>query len=208
LPCILLRVTTPPPEAEDLDDLATIPFGQRFLRRRGGADRSRRLSAARERRASESVAGFGRYAPSTAPRLRAVVPVERLATSAEKLERQRAYEMGQVEPRQAPRSRFRLPDTTPTGRDRSDIPSMVELEREASEKRKQTKLESARNMPDPSFATPEAERRGSGGDSAPSDRPRSAEPHESLAQDSQSNGSSWTYSATDSISSRLASRNA
>ena len=89
-------MTTHPPEAEDLDELAKIHFGRRFLRKRGGAERSSRLGDARERRASESVAGFGRYAPSTAPRLRAVVPVERRATMAEKLQRQRSYEREQM----------------------------------------------------------------------------------------------------------------
>ena len=89
-------MTRPPVESEELAELSKIPFGQRFMRRRGRVERSSRLGDARERRASESVAGFGRYAPSTAPRLRAVVPVERRATMAEKLERQRSYEREQM----------------------------------------------------------------------------------------------------------------
>jgi hypothetical protein len=64
---------------------------------------------------------------------------------AEKLERQRTYDRKQVKLQPARRSRFLLPDTRPTGRDQSEIPTMVELEREQAKARKLAKLASAVN---------------------------------------------------------------
>jgi hypothetical protein len=62
---------------------------------------------------------------------------------ADKLERQRAYDRKQVKPRPVQRSHFRLPDTTPTGREWGEIPSMDELVRRQAQERRQAKLASA-----------------------------------------------------------------
>jgi hypothetical protein len=72
-----------------------------------------------------------------------MVAVERRATMAEKLERQRTYDRKQVKPRPVQPSRFRLPDTRPTGREWGEIPSMEELVRRQAQERRQAKLASA-----------------------------------------------------------------